>query len=317
MEKPSRAAGAAGQARPIVIAIIVVLATAIVVLGYAFLTRDTGRTPVQPPEQVPEQPKKEQPKPPPVAPLPRTSTKGALIVPIPPVKPPDTPVPSAFKDAFFYDDFSGKELFAGGKWIATRDGDFKEAVADIVEGRLRFRVGTIGTRDDTVKHLGIRSAQAVVDLARPVEIGAEMDWNKQANGCYLQASLYICPTASDKTAANEKEWLRFEYVGVPPGKNARASLYRHRAGNLGELYTEGWPTKQKAGRPIGKQKVLIRLDQENAEVIENGSTWWGPAPHGLALDRAYLYAEVCSHSNYPPREIFFDNIVVRPARPGL
>jgi len=312
MRKPLRAPKAAGQARPAVLAIVVAVATAVVVLGYAFLTRETGRKPAPPPEEVPEQP-----KPAPVAPSPRTSTKGALIVPIPPAKPPDAPVPSAFKDAFFYDDFSGKELFAGGKWIPTRDGDFREAVADIVGGRLRFRVGTIGTDDKTVKHLGLRSAQAVVDLARPVELGAEIDWNNQANGCYLYASLFVCPTATDKTPAAEKDWLRFEYAGVPPGKNARASLYRHRAGNLGELCTEGWPTKQKAGRPIANQKVVIRLDRENAEVIENGSAWWGPAPHGLSLDRAYLYLEVRSHSNYPPRELFFDNIVLRPARPGL
>ena len=202
----------------------------------------------------------------------------------------------------------------GPRWVVTRNGDFREAAVDIVRGRLRLRAGTIGTRDDTVKHLGVRTAEAVVDSSSPIEVAAEIDWNGQANGCYLQASLYFCPTATDGTASSERDWLCFEYVGVPPGKNARAVLARWEGGNLRLLFTEGWPDQQRTGRLIGKQRVVLRIGPENVEVLENGRPLYGPAPHGLSFRRAYLYIELSSHSNYPPREIFFDDIVVRAVR---
>jgi hypothetical protein len=195
--------------------------------------------------------------------------------------------------------------------VLTRQGDFREALVDIVAGRLRIRAGTIGTRDDTVKHLGVRSAEAVVDFSTPIEISAEIDWNNQANGCYLQASLYLCPTATEGTAASERDWLCFEYVGVPPGKNARAVLARREAGNLRMLFTEGWPDKQRTGRPVARQRVVLRLDPQNIEIVENGRPLFGPAPHGVGFRRAYLYIELASHSNYPPRALFFDDVAVR------
>ncbi|HUT33043.1 MAG TPA: hypothetical protein VNE39_06165 [Planctomycetota bacterium] len=300
----------AGLARPIIVSTMVILTTAVVLFAYGLLTREKPRTPAQPPPG----------KPMPTSPLPRTSTKPTTGVPTPPPerKSPETSEPPAPKDALFYDSFTAKDPFAAGKWIATRDGDFKEAVVDTLDGRLRIRVGTIGTRDDTVKHLGLRTAQPVVDLSQgPIELSAEIDWNNQANGCYLQASLFLCPTSTDKTAASEKDWLKFEYVGVPPGKNARAALWRRKAGNLRFLYDEGWPAKQKTGRPIGKQQVTLRLDRDTIEVIENGKPLFGPEPHGCLFQQAYLYLEICSHSNYPPREIYFDTLLLRPARPGL
>ncbi len=291
----------AGAARLILIGTVVLVAGAVVVCAYVFLTR-WGAQATTPRQAGPP------------LPLPQTNTMPTPAVPTPLPKPPEAsppPAPEIPKDAVFYDDFAARDLFAGRKWIATRDEDFKEAVTDIVDGRLRIRLGTIGTRDDTVKHLGIRSAEPVVGLCSPVEVSAEIDWNNQANGCYLQAGLFLCPTATDATAAKEKDWLKFEYVGVPPGKNARACLSRRKDGNLRLLYNEGWPDKQKSGRTIGKQLVTLRLDRTTIEIIENGKPLWGPEPHGCDFARAYIYLDVCSHSNYPPRELFFDNVFVR------
>jgi hypothetical protein len=200
------------------------------------------------------------------------------------------------------------------QWTVTRSGDFKEAAVDIADGRLRLRASTIGTRDDTVKHLGVRTAKALVDISEPVEVVATIDWNNQANGCYLRATIFLCPTETLGTAADEKDWLKFEYVGVPPGKNGRAALSRRTSGNLRHLFTEGWPTEQRKGRPIGKQQVVLKLDATNIEIIENGKTWWGPKPHGLSWRQAYLYLQMSSHSNYPPREMFFDDVAVRPTK---
>ena len=241
---------------------------------------------------------------------PRQPPKVATRIP-PPPKPPEPPKPTPTDPSVLLDESFAGPALSSPPWVLTRDGDFKEAVADVVEGRLRLRAGTIGTRDDTVKHLGIRTAEALVDFSSPVEVGCEFDWNKQANGCYLRASLYLCPTATEKTAAAERDWLCFQYVGVPPGKNARASLARRKAAQLRFLYTEGWPDKQRTGRPVGREKVVLRLGPDTAELIENGKTLWGPAPHGLSFRRAWLYLELSSHSNYPPRELFLDNVTVR------
>ncbi|HPD17631.1 MAG TPA: hypothetical protein PLE19_22050 [Planctomycetota bacterium] len=300
----ARAAARRGSGRPVALTLAVIAATAVVVAGYALLTRGPAAKPNAGPPIA--EPDSRQP-----TPLPPAEIKGATSTRVAPPARPDFAA-----GAFFWDDFAAADPFAGGQWVATRDGDFAEATTDIVGGRLRVRVGTIGTRDDTVKHLGIRSAKAVVDFSSPVEVAAEIDWNNQANGCYLEASLFLCPTSTDATAAQEKDWLRFEYVGVPPGRNARACLSRRSAGNLRFLYTEGWPQpdpKDRVGRPIGRQNVRLRLDRQNIEIIENGKTLWGPEPHGCDFAQAFLYLDVCSHSNYPPRELFFDNVVVRPA----
>lgn len=104
--------------------------------------------------------------------------------------------------------------------------------------------------------------------------------------------------------------LVFQYVGVPPGQNARARLARVRNGHLRNLFTEGWPQEQRTGRIIGRQRVVLRLDAQSVEVFENGERLRGPLPHGLPFRRAYLHLEVGSHSNYPPRVIFLDDVVV-------
>lgn len=258
-------------------------------------------TTTKPPEERPSPPA------PTTADPPSTSTTPTTATPSTSVRPPKPTDPNVV----FADDFSTDPLRAPERWVAVRDGDFREAVIDVVEGRLRLRAGTIGTRDDTVKHLGLRTAKQVIDLSGHVEVSAEIDWNQQANGCYLRASLYLCPTAAKGTAKAERDWLKFEYVGVPPGKNARALLARRRAGQLRHLFTEGWPKEQRTGRPIGKQRVVLRLGPETVELLENGKSLYGPAPHELTWRRACLHLELSSHSNYPPRELFFDDLTIR------
>jgi len=108
------------------------------------------------------------------------------------------------------------------------------------------------------------------------------------------------------------DWLRTPFR-LAQNSEGRVCLSRRQAGNLRMLYTEGWPDKQRTGRPIGKQRVVLRLGPDTIEILENGKSLFGTAPHGCAFPRAYLYLEICSHSNYPPREIFFDTILLRPA----
>ena len=264
------------------------------------------------PQAQPEKPRSSAPSSPAAAPTTAAAAAAREGVPATSV----APVASEADPRVVLSDSFSAAALRREAWVVTRQGDFREAAVDILDGRLRLRADTIGTRDDTVKHLGIRATQQVIDLSSPVEVAAEIDWNNQANGCYLRASLFLCPTPTNGTAAAEPDWLKFEYVGVPPGKNGRALLGRRSKRQLRHLFTEGWPKEQRTGRKIGRQKVVLRLDHTNIEIVENGRSIFGPAPHGLAFRRAYLYLQISSHSNYPPREIFFDNVVVRTMSSG-
>lgn len=203
-------------------------------------------------------------------------------------------------------------------WQITREGDFKESAIDEydveleptenVDYRLRLRANTIGTRDDTVKFHGVRSVEKV-DFSEGKEISFDLDWNNQSNGCYLTASVYLCPTATNGNPGEERDWLKFEYVGVPPGRNARCVIAAKREGKVKYLYTEGWP-EQRSGRHIAYQRIKIVLDDKSLNVIENGTEIYCTPSHGLEFTSAYLYLQMSSHSNYPAREIYFDNVVV-------
>jgi hypothetical protein len=161
-------------------------------------------------------------------------------------------------------------------WQITRDGDFKESTVDIydadptkkVDYRLRLRANTIGTKDDTVKFQGVRSIEKM-NFSDGKEISFDIDWNNQSNGCYLTASLYLCPMVTNGNPGEEKDWLNFEYVGVPPGRNARCVIATKSDGGVKYLYTEGWP-EQRTGRHIAYQRIKIVLDNKSLKIIENG-----------------------------------------------
>jgi len=195
-------------------------------------------------------------------------------------------------------------------WKVTRKHDFQTWKVEVLGGRLRLMAATVGTRPETVKWVGVGSREPLVDLSRPVEVEFELDWNRQRNGCYLTAGLYLCPVASE-APKEESDWLKVEYVGVPPGKKGRCELATRVRGRLHLLYTEGWPTKQRTGRPLAVQKVKLTLRDGRLELHENGKLLFDIPSLRLGFEEAYLYLQMSSHSNYPPREVFFDNVVVR------
>ena len=200
-------------------------------------------------------------------------------------------------------------------WSVTRKNDFQESKIDVVEGRLRLRAATIGTRDDTVKFEGIRTVRAFA-LQPPVCLSFVLDWNHQANGCYLTAGIMLCPTATDGNPEDEPDWLKFEYHGVPPGRNARSWLAERRDGGTERaLHDEGWPTKQRTGREIGRQAVALRWDGQQLVVTENAGKQWEGQWRGFTSGSAYLYLQLSTHSNYPPREVFFDDVLIKPVAP--
>jgi len=201
-------------------------------------------------------------------------------------------------------------------WQITREGDFEESTIGIydvdltedVDYRLRLRANTIGTSDDTVKFHGVRGVQKV-DFSEGVNISFDLDWNNQSNGCYLTASVYLCPTVTNGNPRDENDWLKFEYVGVPPGKNARSVIATKIDGRTRWLYTKGWP-EDRSGRKITDQHIRITLDDKTFKIMEEGAEIYVLPSHNLTFTSAYIYLQMSSHSNCPMREIYFDNVVV-------
>lgn len=201
-------------------------------------------------------------------------------------------------------------------WRITRQNDFQESTIDIVgaatgNGRLRMRAATLGTDDSTVKFHGVRTLKPVVDFSRLTDVSVEIDWNNQRNGCYLKAGLYLCPQATDSNPRAERDWLKVEYIGVPPGRNGRCLVASKVRGGLRHLFTEGWPKEQRTGRRIDVQHVRVRIGPRSLKLFENGTLLFELPQHKLEFTKAYVYLQMSSHNNYPAREVFFDNVEVK------
>jgi hypothetical protein len=173
--------------------------------------------------------------------------------------------------------------------------------------RLRLRADTRGTRDDTVKFLGARS-RARRRLRDGARIAVHLDWNDQANGSYLSAGVVLAAQATDGNPLRTPDWLSVEYVGVPPGRNARLKVDACSGGRTRTVYAEGWPETNRSGRPIGVQRLELVVHEREVDVWENGRLVFAAGEPVLTFDEAYLYLQLSSHSNYPPREVYFDEV---------
>ena len=228
--------------------------------------------------------------------------------------------PAAESTKLFQEDFELGSLDSS-RWEVTIDGDFADAVIDVVDVdpindtnyRLRLRANTIGT-SDPLKYLGVRSKNEVA-LSTEVSVSFDLDWNNQANGCYLTAALYLCPTISGNPR-NESNWLKFEYVGVPPGRNVRINIWEKVDDAINPLHTD-WGPSDDQGRPVGKalgldsHKVEILLKKGSLRVFQDSEQIYHLPEYDLNFDTSYIYLQMSSGTNYPSREVYFDNVFVQ------
>jgi hypothetical protein len=234
---------------------------------------------------------------------------GSRPAPVPPALGPSTEPLLDFRE-----DFSGPVLDPA-RWIPTKSGEFQDRRIDLVEipgenprrFRLRLRASTLGSREDTVHVLGVRTA-APLRLGRETRASADLDWNSQANGSYLSAAIILSPLATDGNPLTGPDWIRIEYVGVPPGKNGRLVIASRTAGIERPPFQEGWPKTNRTGRPIGLQKLTLVVRGTGFELLENGQPVYECTENVIRFPSAYLYLQMASHCNYPPREIFFDHV---------
>jgi hypothetical protein len=142
-------------------------------------------------------------------------------------------------------------------------------------------------------------------------VSFELDWNNQQNGSYLSAGVILAPDVTSGDPGALSDWLKIEYVGVPPGHHARMVVGVSRNGNELTLYNDGWPDRNRAGRPITRQRVTIELDRGGLRVLENGEALYSSVePVAAFQEPAHLYLQIASHSNYPRRSILFGEIGV-------
>jgi hypothetical protein len=203
------------------------------------------------------------------------------------------------------------------RWERTVEGAFRNWSVDVVEAggsapryRLRLRADTRGTRDDTIKYLGVRSLQPI-QLRDDTRISVRLDWGDQANGSYLSAAVVLSSHPTLGNPLETPDWLKVVYVGVPPGRNARMLVGFTTHGRERTVYTDGWPDINPGGRRIGVQELALRVRNRAFEVWEGERRIWASQPNEIRFDAAYLYLQMSSHSNYPARSIYFERIHVQ------
>ncbi len=260
------------------------------------------------------------PAPPAAAPpSPATAAPAPLPAPTPAVAPPVAPAAAAPAAAtaqaeHFVERFQGESLDPA-RWLRTRQHDFQIAEIGLQpdpeepeDGRLRLAAATIGTRDVTVKHMGLVHPRAL-DLTQPTTIEVELDWAHQANGSYLTLGLYLSPELTTVSPSEAPDWLTYRLVGVPPGRTARQEVMRRASGNLQIVDRFGWPA-QREGDDTGRTTVRLEIDGRKLRVLRDAQEVAKVEDSGVRFDRGYLYLEMSTHSNYGLRELFVDGVEV-------
>jgi hypothetical protein len=173
-------------------------------------------------------------------------------------------------------------------------------------GRLRLRADTLETREETVKFVGVRSLREF-SLVPAFDASARVDWNNQRNGSYLAVAFILSPEAGVGNPLLGPDWVKVEYVGVPPGENGRLQVVLRKSGRDRFLHTEGWP-ENRTGRRLSLQKMRVSIRDGSLRVFENGTPVLESPPQSITFPRTYVYLQLSSHSNYPAREVFIDQI---------
>ena len=129
------------------------------------------------------------------------------------------------------------------------------------------------------------------------------------NGSYLTGGLVLSPHTTSGSPLETSDWLKIEYVGVPPGRNSRMVVAISAENRMRTLYTEGWPRANREGRKIGLQVLEVAVGKSGWEVWENGAAVF-TSNQAFPLDNAHIYLQMSSHSNCPARTVLFDNVKV-------
>ncbi|MCA8925735.1 MAG: hypothetical protein KDD82_28255 [Planctomycetes bacterium] len=195
-------------------------------------------------------------------------------------------------------------------WRPLRVHDTQADRIEAEDGALVLALDTLGTDDATVKLRGVEARRelTIPKAGAPLVVQVELDWNGQENGSYLTLGLALVPprpaNQPPQRPHDAQTALAFEFVGVPPGKNARPFLWWRTAGGLRPLYTEGWPQpkrEDRVGRPVARTRITLEVTGEAVRLLENDRELYkGPGTFSGPC-RLQLFAT--GHSNYPLRTL--------------
>ncbi len=244
-----------------------------------------------------------------------TGPEDADLLLLPPPPPPPPPRHAELGPPELREDFSSGKLDPK-VWVPFVIHDVKQAVSQVSDRgtperpdlRLALGADTIGTDDRTVKTVGVRTKRSF-DFRAGKRFGVDIDWNSPANGSYLSAAIYLCPTVAAGNPEDEPDWLKFEYVGVPRDNTVRLVIAYKAHGHRRWLDREGWP-KVRAGKVVRENRIEIVLDAADLVVFEAGKERFRKHEHSLSFTEAVVYLRVSTHSNYFLREILFDDVEV-------
>ena len=156
---------------------------------------------------------------------------------------------------------------------------------------------------------GLRSASAFA-IGRETRVACLLDWMETSNASYLGAGLVLAPRPTDGDPLSTPDFLRVEYIGVPPRAKGRLLVAVRNGGIERNLFTEGWPEKNRDGRALSRQALEIVLREGALEVWENATLLYASKEKVVLFDSAHLYLRMSSHSNYPARHVGFDDVRV-------
>lgn len=212
----------------------------------------------------------------------------------------------------WFEEFPSGQLDAE-RWQRTLDGDFRTQSAEVVLGRsgyrLRIAADTRGTRDDTLKHVGVVS-RCAMPFGPDARVRVRIDWGPPANGSYFTGALVLSPHATTGDPGKTDDYLSVGYVGVPPGRNARLLVTARVRGVVRTLFADGWPDANRAGRPVARSELEVVRRGALLEVREEGRLVYTGRAVDAPYDAAYIYLQLTSHSNFAERALHFEDVQV-------
>ena len=200
----------------------------------------------------------------------------------------------------------------GADWVTWRHqvADDKGALK-VEETGLRMELETYGRRHDEVSVVAAAWKPAIDFLAETQTITLGFDWLEDSNAAYLSAGLAIIPEDAplEGDPRDLTEVTHLSFIGVGPGASARRELLVQRKGQEIVRDTEGWPEKDKDGRPLTKVVVklmvtgtLVRIEEEGRSAVS--------VPADLGFARGRLVVFMASHSNSMRRAVRFTQLRV-------
>ncbi|MHB9131571.1 MAG: hypothetical protein ACYDBB_10845 [Armatimonadota bacterium] len=233
------------------------------------------------------------------------------------------------------------------QWTVVRSEPFAGSTIDTIkrngEPWLHLRLDTTKSPNGMMKCHGLRTRDAVVDLAHPTEISMTLDWNNPASSNEMQAGFYLCPDAKSLAPAlNTRHFIKVMYYGgygMNVGAQARLEVSINDGGEENIIYDEGYRTYTRDAkgeiidtdwggpnfkyRTLGQQHLRLVVDNKGLTLWENDTQvcqcQFATLPNAKRVvywPNCYLFLQQESSVKQPAREVYFSTVNIRQVPDG-